>query len=332
MCPSKPVLHDSPTFMSQPVTRRQTLAALTASVSATLLPEVSLASVSAQTARPSASSFTLCLNLSTIRGHKLGLVKELETASQGGFRSVEVWIDTLQEYLKTGGTVADLRKRLSDLGIRVENAIGFAPWIIDDEAARAKGLEQLQREMELLAQIDCKRIATPPTGAQSPNSPTIDLYKIAERYRTILELSDKTGVVPQLELWGFSKNLNKLSEVMFVAIESGHPSARLLLDIYHLYKGGTSQASLPLVGKPAIEIFHVNDYTANFTREKIVDADRVFPGDGVAPIRETLNIIKRTDKPIVLSLEVFNKNYYAQDATTVAKTAMSKMKAMVSGV
>jgi 2-keto-myo-inositol isomerase len=52
----------------------------------------------------------------------------------------------------------------------------------------------------------------------------------------------------------------------------------------------------------------------------------------VAPIKETLKLIKRTDKPIVLSLEVFNKNYYAQDAQVVANTAMAKMKAMVAGI
>ncbi|MDB5241055.1 MAG: xylose isomerase [Spirosoma sp.] len=306
-------------------TRRQTLTALTAAVGASVLPQ------SAQSA-PAPSPFTLCLNMSTIRGHKLGFVKELETASKAGFRSVEIWIDTLQEYLKNGGTIADARKRIGDLGITIENLIGFSPWIIDDDAARSKGLDQMKGEMELLAQLGCKRTAAPPVGAQTPNSPVIDLKKAAERYRAILELSDQTGVVPQLELWGFSKNLNKLSEVMYVAIESGHPSARLLLDIYHLYKGGSSQASLPLVGKTAIEVFHVNDHTANFTREAIVDADRVFPGDGVAPIRETLKLIKRTDRPIVLSLEVFNKNYYAQPAQDVLNTAMTKMKAMVAGV
>ena len=67
-------------------------------------------------------------------------------------------------------------------------------------------------------------------------------------------------------------------------------------------------------------------------REALTDGDRVFPGDGVAPIQETLRAIKRTDKPIVLSLEVFNKGYYAQDALTVAKTAFAKMQAMVKGV
>ena len=317
--------------MSPSVTRRQTLALLTASAGATLAPSLATAET-VSTAPTAQSPFTLSLNMSTIRGHKLGFVKELETASKAGFRAVEIWIETLQTYLTNGGTIAEARKRLGDLGITVENAIGFAPWIVDDEAARAKGLEQMKREMDQLAQIGCKRVATPPIGAQSAGSPKIDLYRAAERYRAMLDIGDKTGVVPQLELWGFSPNLNRLGEVMFVAIESGHPSARVLLDIYHLYKGGSGNTMLPLVGKPAIEVFHVNDYTADFTQEKITDADRVYPGDGVAPLKETLKLIKRTDKPIVLSLEVFNKNYYAQDAQVVANTAMAKMKAMVAGV
>ena len=321
-------------------TRRQALAVLTATVGASILPESTQAApwtVSSQstpsptTSAPPNPPFTLCLNMSTIRGQKLGFVKELETVSKAGFRSVEIWIDTLQAYLKQG-TVADARKLISDLGITIENLIGFSPWIIEDESARAKGLDQMKREMALLAELGCKRTAAPPVGAQTPDSPRIDLQKAAERYRAILELGDQMGVVPQLELWGFSRNLNKLSEVMYVAAESGHPSARLLLDIYHLYKGGSSQASLPLVGKPAIDIFHVNDYLANFPRESITDADRVFPGDGIAPIRETLRMIKRDDKPIVLSLEVFNKSYYAQPAQDVANTALAKMKAMVKGV
>lgn len=319
--------------MSQPVTRRQSLATITAALGASLSPAVASSPDSVpQTVPTATSSFTLCLNMSTLRGHKLGFVKELETASKAGFQHVEIWIETLQQYLKSGGTVADARKVLSDQGIRVENAIGFAPWIIDDDTKRAQGLDQMKREMELLAQIGCKRVATPSVGAQTPDSPSIDLKKAAERYRAILELGDQTGVVPQLEMWGFSKNLSRLSEVMYVALETGHPSARLLLDIYHIFKGGTSIDSLPLIGKPAIEIFHVNDYPANMTREVITDADRVYPGDGIAPIKETLKRIKDPNKSIILSLEVFNKNYYAQDAMTVAKTSMDKMKKMVAGV
>lgn len=303
--------------------RRQTLTVLSASVGATLLPQP-VPAAAPQT------PFTLCLNLSTIRGQKLGFVKELETAAAAGFHSVEIWIDTLQTYLQQGGTLADARKRIDGLGLRIENAIGFAPWIIDDDPTRAKGLDQLKGEMEMLAQLGCKRIAAPPSGAT--NAPVLDLKHVAERYRAILDLGLKTGVIPQLELWGFSKNLNRLSEVMYVAIESGHPSARVLLDVYHLFRGGSGGDCLPLVGKAAIEVFHLNDYPKTVTHETVTDADRVYPGDGVAPIRSLLQQIKTPDKSIVLSLEVFNKAYYAQDALAVAKTGLAKMQAVTAGV
>jgi 2-keto-myo-inositol isomerase len=234
-------------------------------------------------------------------------------------------MDSLQAYLDGGGKLPEARRRLEDLGLKVENAIGFASWIVDDDATRRQGLEQLKREMDLLAQLGCPRTAAPPMGATK--NPGLDLKRAAERYRTILELGTQTGVVPQLEMWGFSQNLSRLSEVLYVAAESGHPSARLLLDVFHLYRGGSSLDSLPLVGKGAIEVFHVNDYPANTPATAITDADRVFTGDGVAPLSRILQTLQNPDRPLVISLEVFNKNYYAQDALKVAQTGLSKMKA-----
>jgi sugar phosphate isomerase/epimerase len=306
--------------MAEPnLTRRQTLASLTSLATTSVVP------VSSTQKAP--APFTLCLNLSTIRGQNRGFVKELEIASQAGFRSVEIWINTLQDYLKTGATPAQAKRVLADNGLKAENAIGFAQWVVDDEGTRTKGLDQLKREMEMLAEVGCPRIAAPPMGATQGER--LDLYRVAERYRTILDLGQQTGVVPHLELWGFSKNLSRLSEVLFVAAESGHPAARVLLDVYHLHKGGSALASLPLVGKPAMEIFHLNDYPANPPRETIVDADRVYPGDGIAPIRDILKTIQTPGKTIILSLELFNKTYYAQDPLAVAKTGLTKMRALV---
>jgi sugar phosphate isomerase/epimerase len=306
--------------------RRQALKLTGATAAAYLLPfQNSLAAEPKQ--KP--TDFRFCLNMSTLRGHKLGFIKELEIASKAGFKSAEIWIDSLQQYLSSGGTVKEAKNRLDSLGITAENAIGFAKWIVDDDAERKQGIEQLKKEMDILAQIGCKRIAAPPTGATT--NPGLDLKKAAERYRVILELGDQTGVVPQLELWGFSKNLSRASEVMYVAMESGHPSARVLLDIYHLYKGGSPVETLLLIGKPSMELIHINDYPS-INRETITDADRVHPGDGIAPIKQILNNIKRSDKPLILSEEVFNKTYYAQDPLEVAKTAFAKIKKVIEGV
>jgi 2-keto-myo-inositol isomerase len=275
-------------------------------------------------------NFTFCLNMSTIRGHKLGFVNELETAANAGFRSVEIWIESLQNYLKKGGTIRDAKHRLDDLGLKVEDSIGFAPWIVDDNATRSSAIEQIKREMDMLARIGCKRMAAPAMGATSLSNISLDV--VAARYRDILDLSNISGVVPQLEMWGFLKILSNVSDVLYVAMQSGHPSAKVLLDIFHLYRGNSALDTLPLINPSAIDILHMNDYPSGIAYNVITDADRIYPGDGIAPLKRILTILKRHDQPLILSTELFNKSYYQQDALTVAKTALSKMKAVTAGI
>jgi sugar phosphate isomerase/epimerase len=104
------------------------------------------------------------------------------------------------------------------------------------------------------------------------------------------------------------------------------------MDVYHLHKGGSGMDSVRNVGKPLVEIFHINDYPATPTAEKITDADRVYAGDGVAPLKDLLSALKNPEKPIILSFEVFNKDYYAQDPLLVAKTGLEKMRKVAAGV
>lgn len=278
----------------------------------------------------SVKPFSFCLNASTLRGQKLGIVGELEVASKAGFDGMEVWINGIQAYLNEGGTLKDLKMRIDDLGLKIEDAIGFAQWIVDDEDVRTKAMEQLKVEMDMLAQIGCARIAAPPAGAT--NEAGLNLDAAGERYHAILDLGVEFGVIPQLELWGFSANLHKLSQVVYVAAESGHPAARILPDVYHLYKGGSDFHSLKLLNPDIVEIFHVNDYPASPSRTEMNDSHRVYPGDGVAPMRQILSDLRNERATTVLSLELFNQDYWAQDALEVAKTGLAKMKASVENI
>lgn len=271
-------------------------------------------------------AFRFCLNTATIRGHKLGIVKEVEVASQAGYTGIEPWVDSVQEYVKGGGTLKDLRQRIADSGLTVEGAIGFPDWIVDDDARRAKGLERAKREMDLMAQIGARRFAAPPAGAT--DLPKLDLLKAAERYRALLEEADKIGIVAELELWGFSKNLNRLGECVFVAMETGHPKACVLADVFHLHKGGSDYRGMRLLGPDAIQVFHMNDFPIDPPREKIDDSFRIYPGDGSAELVEILRALRANGGQKVLSLELFNRTYWTQAPLEVAKTGLAKMKAV----
>lgn len=279
--------------------------------------------------KPLAERVRYCLNASTIMGQKLPIDQFVEIAATAGYNGIEPWIRDIEAYRNAGGSLSDLKKKIADLGLRVESAIGFANWIVDDEEKRKAGIENLKRDMDLVSSIGGTHIAAPPAGANGGDAPKLDLFTIAERYAAILKVGDETGVTPQVEVWGPSKNLSRLGEAVFVAVESGHAKACVLPDIYHVFRGGSSILGLNVVAGPAIHCFHFNDYPAEPEREKQNDSDRVYPGDGVAPWKEIRETLDRIGFSGAASLELFNRGYWEQDALEVAKTGLRKMKAVL---
>jgi sugar phosphate isomerase/epimerase len=183
--------------------------------------------------------------------------------------------------------------------------------------------------MEVVAQIGGRRIAMPPAGVQHEDG--IALSRISERYRAVLELGDQVGVVPELEFWGTSPYLNRLSQAAYVALEASHSKACVLADVFHLYKGGSGFEGLRLLSGQAIQVIHLNDYPGNPPRISISDRDRVYPGDGVAPLNQILSDLQRVAPDVVLSLELFNSTYWKGDPLQTARTGLAKMKAAARG-
>ena len=271
--------------------------------------------------------FRYCLNTSTIRGQKLSLVEQIEVTKKAGYDGIEVWIRDIQKHVESGGKLVDVRKQLRDSGLIVENAIGFASWIVDDEEKRKSGLETARRDMGMVAEIGGSRIAAPPAGAH--RGERIGLDAIAERYAALIGLGRETKVDPLLEIWGPSANLSRLSELAYVAIQCGQPNVSVLPDVYHIFRGGSKFASLRLFNGAAIDVFHMNDYPDK-PRTELNDADRVYPGDGVAPLKRILSDLSATGFRGALSLELFNREYWKQDALAVAKTGLEKMRTAVA--
>jgi len=287
-----------------------------------------LASPQIAQAAPKKKGFKYCLNTSTIRGQELGIEKEIDIAGKAGYDSIEPWFRTIKQYTDAGGKLCDLRKRIEDNGLTVESAIGFAKWIVDDEAQRKEGLEEARRDMDTIAQLGGMRIAAPPAGA--PWKETIDPLVVAERYRTLLEIGREYGVVPQIEMWGGNGTIGRVSTAIQIAIEADHPDACFLGDAYHTYKGGSGFEGILLLSGDALKCYHMNDYPADPPRETIRDQHRVYPGDGIAPLTRLFQNFKAIGATPALSLELFNRDYWKQDALKVAKTGLAKMKAEVA--
>ena len=68
-------------------------------------------------------------------------------------------------------------------------------------------------------------------------------------------------------------------------------------------------------------MFHFNDYPAEPPRSEISDAQRVYPGDGIARWAKLLRTLRNIGFRGAVSLELFNREYWNQDALLVAHRA-----------
>lgn len=302
--------------------RRNLLKGLGLGAAATLAPFTSFSRP------PKITNFSYCLNTSTIRGQKPGLRKYIEIAGEAGYDGIEVWVADVKQFIAEGHSTADIRKLIQDNGLRVENAIGFAPWMATEESKSQLGFRQMEEEMDILADIGCHRVAAPGIGAEAP----VDLMVAGKKYKALLDLGRKTGVMPQLEFWGAFAPFHHLGQVLMVAAVANDSDTRLLPDVYHLFRGGSGFEGLKLINGAAIEVFHMNDYPADILREQQQDKDRVFPGDGVAPLPQIIADLKRMGGDKVLSLELFNPVYWERDPLEVAKEGLLKMRQVVNEV
>ncbi|REJ96285.1 MAG: sugar phosphate isomerase/epimerase [Planctomycetota bacterium] len=311
---------------SQFISRRRWLTAASISAAGASLSHMPVAADSDRAAE--SRPFRYCFNTSCIRGQRRPLAEEVDLIAAAGYDGLEPWIDEIERFVQEGGSLPDLRKRIADAGLAVESAIGFANWIVDDDEQRAAALEKLKRDMDLVRQIGGNRIAAPPAGANAADAGKIDLFVVAERYRTILEIGREIGVTPQIEIWGPSRNLSRLGEAVFAAVESGHPDACILPDVYHIYRGGSDFDGLKLLSPAAVHVFHVNDYPTSKPREEATDADRVYPGDGDAPLGAVMQALNTAGFRGALSLELFNRSYWEQNPAEVARRGLEAMRRM----
>ena len=254
------------------------------------------------------------INAGTIRRFNIPLNEQLELASKYGYDAIEIWTPHINAYLESGGKLPEIRAMLADNSIDLCNVIGFAKCMVDDSALRNKSLEEMKRDMSNAAYLGAKHIAVTMLGVEKFETEKIPIY--AQRYFDLIELGKAFGIEPLLELWGH-RALRNLHDAAAIAIAAKSKSANLLLDFYHLYRGGNSFDSLSLLNLSRMPVFHINDYPALPERENLSDADRVFPGDGICPFSKILPQMYAQGFRGTLSLEVFEnkawENYSPED-------------------
>ncbi|MBI2502876.1 MAG: sugar phosphate isomerase/epimerase [Candidatus Latescibacteria bacterium] len=269
------------------------------------------------------SAIQYCLNTSTIR--PASLMEKIRIAGAAGYRGIELWNDDLSAHMQQGGSLAEIRRALDDQGLQVPTAIAAFGWLESTGPAHQRALDEVRRRLEQAALVGARHLIA------SPAMEACDLSPGGARYRELLELGRQFGVKPAMEYLGFVGSVHTIAQGWKIVQEAEHPDASLIMDPFHILRGGSPLADIALVPGEKVAIWHWNDVPGTKPVSQQSDEDRVLPGDGVGPLKEIERLALQQGYRGFVSLELFNPALWQRDPAEVARLGMEKMKAYFAG-
>jgi sugar phosphate isomerase/epimerase len=267
------------------------------------------------------SDFTYCLNTSTIR--PTPLLDKIKIAGRLGYQALEPWNDEIDEYLRAGGTMPELRRALADAGLAVVSVIALHGWITAEGEQFARVLDDCRRRMDQAAALDSPYIVA------SPPQEVVDLGRGSARFAELLRLGRQAGVLPSMEFLGFVDGVKSVAAAWAIASGTGDPEATVVADVFHMMRGGGSVDDLLSLPGDRLACFHMNDLPAAPDRLVQTDADRVMVGDGIADLPRVIANLRAIGYRGPLSLELFNRDLWARDPAEVAGRGLERIRGLV---
>jgi len=271
------------------------------------------------------SPWPLTLNTSTIRNTPLR--DKVRVAAETGYDGIELWDSELEKFEAEGGDLKALGGEIRDRGLFVPDVIGLWNCMPPDEESWKKSLDATRNRMRLSAAVGSTHVAAIP----APDRADFDLKWGADRYKDLLKIGrEEFHIIVACEFVGFMKGVHRLGQGAAIGLDADDPDACLVADTFHLYRGGSGFEGLRHLNGDFIAVFHWNDVPAEPPREKLGDEHRIYPGDGILPLKRALTLLREIHYRGPLSLEMFNPEHYKQDPKLVAETGLKKMRDLIA--
>jgi 2-keto-myo-inositol isomerase len=269
---------------------------LAASAAAPLLTQV----------RPSTGPFP-CVH--QVSSNRFDYKTSLEGYSKAGIRAVEVVLAKAKEFADKESPQA-ARRLLDDLGLKAASTSNHTG-AIEPSPDRAKNLDDLKAKCELIRTLGADRIVLVPAMTTKP---TEDDYKRGiDNLREAGDVAKPFGVSLMFEFSRFFTLASSLSTALWFVRTANHPNVRLMIDTYHFWIGPSKLEDLDELRDGELLHMHLEDTPREPVRELLEQRHRVLPGEGIAPLKKIVEVVKRKKYAGALSVELFDPKFQSMD-------------------
>jgi len=259
---------------------------------------------------------------------KTDLPGDIRAASRAGYALLEIWAKKMEAFL-SNGSLRDLNG-LFDKGKIKPLAINSVEFVtFNSRWEKINTMNLIQRYAEIADKINCPYIVLVPSPRPTGVS---DKEIFEESVRVLREISNKfrsNRVKFAFEFLGFSWcSVSTLEQDFEIVKAVNRKNIGMVLDTFHFFAGGSSLDSIQRVDPDKIFILHIND-SEDLPKSDLQDAHRLYPGEGVIPLREIVSKLKEIQYDGPVSIEMFRPAYWARPAEEVARKGMEAIRKFI---
>jgi 4-hydroxyphenylpyruvate dioxygenase len=242
-----------------------------------------------------------------------GLDEKLLAIANAGFKGVEIFENDL---LSFNGTPKDVRRAAADLGLDIVTFQPFRDYEGMPAEKRDRNFIRAERKFDLMQELGCELLMV--CSNVSPESAG-GIDRAAEDFFALGERAAQRGMRVGFEALAWGRHINDYRDAWEVVRRAGHPAVGLVLDSFHILSRKIDLRAMTAV--PRDRIFLVQLADAPMLEMDFLSWSRHFrnfPGQGDFPMLDFMAALRQTGYDGLLSLEIFNDQFRAGSARSVA--------------
>jgi 2-keto-myo-inositol isomerase len=246
----------------------------------------------------------------------------LRAARAAGWPAVELRRVDFARAAEAGQSADAVLDLVRASGLPVACVGGQLGWMFADGAERARLLAAMAESCRWARALGAPTVMSPADLGEG------DLARAAAAVREVGDIGATHGVRIALEPPSQAAQLNTVERLRELLARAGHPWCGLLLDAYHLHRGGGGLRAVEDLDPSEIAYVQFSDVPASGLRPGQT-LDRLPPGRGVVPFREFFRLIVDSGYTGHCSYEAPNHAAWARDPETVAREALAATRALL---
>lgn len=275
--------------------------------------------------------FTACLSCGAI-GVRADQKEAIRLAQRSGFEAVEPSADFLSRLAD-----AQLQELLADMKAKnlVWGASGLPVDFRGSDAAFQDGMKSLPRTAGGLKRAGVTRVATWLSPSHASLTYVANFRQHARRLREVARVLADHGQRLGLEYVGPKTSwtagrfpfIHTMAEMKDLIAEINQPNVGFLVDSWHWYTAGESQADLLTLRNRDVVCVHLNDAPAGIPVDRQMDLKRDLPcATGVIDLKTFLGALLKIgyDGPVVV--EPFSQTLRAMPVEQAVETTAAAIK------